>query len=118
MRSSSFAAPEPPSAWLADAPVGDPRPPLDADTGADVCIIGAGMTGLSSALALRADGLDVVLLDADTAGFGASGRNAGHVTPTIGKDLPTLARMYGAERVAGLIELQETAISHVERLIA
>jgi len=107
-----------PSAWLADAPVGELRPPLDADTGADVCIIGAGMTGLSSALALRAEGLDVVLLDAEMAGFGASGRNAGHVTPTVGKDLPTLARMYGAERVAALVELQETSISHVERLIA
>lgn len=105
------------SPWIAELPDVDPRHPVDFDTGADVCIIGAGLTGLCSALSLRAEGLDVVVLDAETAGFGASGRNAGHLTPTIGKDLPTLASMYGRERVRELVHLQETAISHVERLI-
>jgi len=103
------------SPWLAGAPeLGEP---LAGEISADVCIIGGGFTGLSSALALRREGLDVVVLEAEAIGFGASGRNAGHLTPTIGKDLPTLLRMYSRERVRGLLHLQEAAISHVERLI-
>jgi glycine/D-amino acid oxidase-like deaminating enzyme len=76
------------SAWT--APPDDLRPALEGDRTADVCVIGAGFTGLSAALALRRAGTEVVLLERDFAGFGASGRNAGHLTPTIGKDVPTL----------------------------
>jgi glycine/D-amino acid oxidase-like deaminating enzyme len=44
-----------------------------------------------------------VVIERAIAGFGASGRNAGHLTPTIGKDLPTLARFYGRERAEGCV---------------
>jgi glycine/D-amino acid oxidase-like deaminating enzyme len=107
-----------PSPWLAESPAPSPAEPLAGGAEADVAVVGAGYTGLSAALALRREGLSVAVLEAETAGFGASGRNAGHLTPTIGKDLPTLTRMYGRERVAALVRLQETAITHVERLIA
>ena len=50
-------------------------------------------------------------------GHGASGRNAGHLTPVIGKDLPTLALLF-RRRARPLIELVELAIAHVERTIA
>ena len=103
------------SPWMEDAPIAGE--PLSGEATTDVCVIGAGYTGLSSALALRREGLDVVVLEAEVVGFGASGRNAGHLTPTIGKDLPTLLRMYSRERVRALLHLQETAISYVERLI-
>lgn len=83
----------------------------------DVAVIGAGLTGLSSALALRRAGLEVALLESRFAGFGASGRNAGHLTPTIGKDLTTLQRVYGQERVRELVALAEHAVGHVERQI-
>ncbi len=58
-----------------------PRPALPASREADVCIVGAGYTGLWTAYALlRADpSLDVVVLDAEVAGYGASGRNGGAV---------------------------------------
>src|SRR5581483_3711072 len=57
------------------------RPPLDGTVEADVCIVGAGYTGLWTALELRrADpSLEVVVLEKETAGFGASGRNGGWV---------------------------------------
>ena len=103
------------SPWLAgEIELGEA---LSGEVSADVCVIGAGYTGLSSALALRREGLDVAVIEAEAVGFGASGRNAGHLTPTIGKDLPTLLRMYSRERVRALLQLQDTAISHVERLI-
>ena len=46
---------------------------------ADICIIGAGYTGLSSALHLALKGYSVIVLEAETIAFGASGRNGGHV---------------------------------------
>jgi gamma-glutamylputrescine oxidase len=105
-----------PSLWLDPPP--DPGPPLEGDVEADVVVIGAGYTGLWTALALRDRGADVVVLERDYAGFGASGRNAGHLTPTIGKDLPTLLRFYGRERAGALVRFAETAVGHVESAIS
>jgi glycine/D-amino acid oxidase-like deaminating enzyme len=92
--------------------------PLPGSIDADVVIVGAGYTGLSTALALREEGREAVVLEAETAGFGASGRNAGHLTPTIGKDIPTLLRLYGRRRTGALLNLAETGIRYVEGLIA
>jgi gamma-glutamylputrescine oxidase len=112
MDTESLAATSP---WLSGMPPA--APPLEGEREADVCVIGGGFAGLSCALALRAEGLDVVVLEAEVAGFGASGRNAGHLTPTIGKDLPTLCALYSEERVKGLVQLAATSIAHVEELI-
>lgn len=91
--------------------------PLSGDLDVDVAIVGAGFTGLSAAITLRAAGHSVVVLEAEHVGFGASGRNAGHLTPVIGKDLPTLAALF-RNRARALIELVELAVAHVERTIA
>ena len=71
------------SFWFAD--IGGPpapRPPLGGDRATDVCIIGAGYTGLWTALSLKTarPDLDVLVLDRAFAGFGASGRNGGWLT--------------------------------------
>ena len=68
-----------PSYYAASAQPLDEFAALDGDTSCDVCIIGAGFTGLSAALHLAETGHDVVLLDAHRAGWGASGRNGGQV---------------------------------------
>jgi glycine/D-amino acid oxidase-like deaminating enzyme len=95
----------------------DVQPTLVGETRADVAIIGGGYLGLSTALALRERGADVVLLEQQFCGFGASGRNAGHLTPTIGKDAATLRRFFGAERAARLMGFAERAVEHTERMI-
>jgi glycine/D-amino acid oxidase-like deaminating enzyme len=59
----------------------------------------------------------VAVIERESAGFGASGRNAGHLTPTIGKDLPSLLRVFGRQRARRLVALAERAIGHVEELI-
>jgi gamma-glutamylputrescine oxidase len=51
--------------------------PLAGRDTADVCVIGAGLAGLSAALELRARGMSVIVLEAKTVGWGASGRNGG-----------------------------------------
>src|SRR4051794_414841 len=106
----------PPSLWLDPPP--EPGAPLEGELKCDCVVIGAGYTGLSAALAMAEDGADVVVLERDYAGFGASGRNAGHLTPTIGKDLPTLLRLYGRERGGALVRFADTAVEHVEAAIA
>jgi gamma-glutamylputrescine oxidase len=103
------------SLWMEG--VGSVAAPLTGEIDADVAIIGAGFTGLSTAIALRAAGHSVVVLEQAHVGYGASGRNAGHLTPVIGKDLPTLALLF-RRRARPLIELVELAIGHVERTIA
>ncbi len=103
------------SFWMSSPP--PPGPALAGDLDADVAVVGAGYTGLSTALALRAEGLRVAVLEREFAGFGASGRNAGHLTPTIGKDLPTLLRLFGLERARALVALAEEGVACVEGLI-
>ncbi|MFI8977328.1 NAD(P)/FAD-dependent oxidoreductase [Nocardia asteroides] len=105
-----------PSIWT--DPAYRPSAALAEDLDTEVVIIGAGYTGLAAAVALRARGVRVVAIDAAAVGAGASGRNAGHLTPTIGKDLPTLSRLYGAERTRALVTLAERAVAHVEDAIA
>lgn len=94
----------------------DLQPPLRSHISASFAVIGAGYTGLSAALALKGAGADVVVVEREFAGFGASGRNAGHLTPTIGKDLPTLM-LFGKRRAAQLVRFADEAVRHVESLI-
>jgi len=103
------------SPWV-ETPV-DFQPALDQDLTADVVIVGAGYTGLSTALSLRAQGVDVVLLERDFTGAGASGRNAGHLTPTIGKDTPTLLRFFGRERASRLLAFADAAVEYTVETI-
>ena len=95
----------------------DLQGPLAADVATDVAIIGGGYTGLSAALALHRAGVGVTILERDFAGFGASGRNAGHLTPTIGKDLPTLLMLFGKRRAAQLVRFADDAVRGVEELM-
>lgn len=83
----------------------------------DVAVIGGGLTGLSTALALREAGLSVVLLERDVVGSGASGRNCGHVGSTIGKNLPTLRWQLGLERAQAAVTVLKRAIAHFEATI-
>ncbi|MEZ0053018.1 glycine/D-amino acid oxidase-like deaminating enzyme [Mycobacterium sp. MAA66] len=73
--------------------------PLRHDVSCDVCVIGAGYTGLWTAYFLKAaePTLDIHIVEADYAGAGASGHNDGFVTPTIGHNLSTLVRRFGEE---------------------
>ncbi|MGH6908228.1 MAG: NAD(P)/FAD-dependent oxidoreductase, partial [Aestuariivirga sp.] len=67
------------SYYAAVAPAPPSHPPLAGDIAVDVCIVGAGYTGLSAALELAGAGYKVVVLEARNAGYGASGRNGGQI---------------------------------------
>ena len=73
------------------------RPALAEAIEADVCIIGAGFTGLSTALHLAEAGFKVVLLEAARIGFGASGRNGGQLVNSYSRDIDVIEKNYGTE---------------------
>src|SRR5438876_7845600 len=78
----------PDSLWAAVTPKGPELPELSGSHAADVVIIGAGFTGLSTALHLRDAGVDVAIAEAMEPGWGASGRNNGQVIPTLSRPDP------------------------------
>lgn len=73
------------------------RPALQGDVQADVCVIGAGYTGLSTALFLAEAGMQVVVLEAVKVGFGASGRNGGQLVNSYSRDIDTVAQQVDAK---------------------
>ncbi len=70
------------SFWYADIGLPKPRPALTGDTLSDICIIGAGYTGLWTAYYLKSanPALKIIVVEKEFAGFGASGRNGGWLT--------------------------------------
>ncbi|MEJ8559875.1 FAD-binding oxidoreductase [Yoonia sp. GPGPB17] len=108
-----------PDSWyVASADIPAERPPLKGDVTVDVCIVGAGYTGLSAARHLARKGLDVVVLDAHRAGFGASGRNGGQVCSEYDYPQTTLIKKYGAGPARLLWDLAEEAKADLRDLCA
>lgn len=98
------------SLWFATAAAPIPTPPLNERLEAQVCIVGGGYTGLTTALELAQSGVSVVLLEAEEIGFGGSGRNAGHCTPTFHHhSIPQIRKLLGPARGERLIARQTGA---------
>src|SRR5258708_14781327 len=83
----------PPSLWAAVTPSGPDCPELVGTQAADVIVIGAGFTGLSTTLHLCEAGVDVAVVEAMEPGWGASGRQQGPGIPTLSRpDPPPIVR--------------------------
>ena len=107
-----------PDSWYADtARIPEPGPPLAGDTRCHVCVVGAGYTGLSAALALAAAGADVIVVEAQRAGFGASGRNGGQVGSGQRVDQITLEERLGRDHARALWDIAEAAKARVHALV-
>ena len=96
-----------------------PRAPLDGDEQVDVCIVGAGYTGLWTAYyLLQADpGLDVLVVEAETAGFGASGRNGGWVSALFPQSAELMARESGAAAAQAMRRAMRETVDEVGRVV-
>ena len=108
----------PPSWYAATANDKTPPSPLAGDVEADVCIVGAGYTGLSAALHLAERGYSVVVLEAERVGWGASGRNGGQLGLGQRKDQRSLEEMLGKEWAQRLWDLGLESNALVKDLIA
>lgn len=91
------------SYYAATANQAPERPALEGEVGCDVCVIGAGFTGLSTALHLAEKGYQVVVLEGSKVAWGASGRNGGQIVNGFNRDLDGIALRYGKDtaRVVG-----------------
>ncbi|ALZ85042.1 NAD(P)/FAD-dependent oxidoreductase [Pseudomonas oryzihabitans] len=82
-----------------------PYPRLEGSVESDVCIIGAGYTGLSTALFLLEHGFSVTVLEAARVGFGASGRNGGQIVNSYSRDIDAIERQLPAKQAQLLGEM-------------
>ena len=94
-----------PSYYAASANHSPPRPALCGAVDADVCIIGAGYTGLSAGLHLAESGYKVVVLEQARVGWGASGRNGGQIVHSYSRDIDVIEASYGKEIAKPLAEM-------------
>ena len=81
------------------------RPPLQGRHETDVCVIGAGYTGISTALFLLEQGFKVTVLEAVKVGFGASGRNGGQIVNSYSRDIDVIERSAGAQQARMMGEM-------------
>ncbi len=97
------------SYYVATAAPFAPAPRLEGEREADVCVIGAGLTGLSAALSAAERGLSVIVLEAGRVGWGASGRSGGQMIPGWRKGAFELIEKFGADDARGLFDLSMAA---------
>lgn len=97
--------PHAPSYYAATANHSPDRPPLAGAVQADICIIGAGYTGLSAGLHLAEAGFKVVILEQARVGWGASGRNGGQIVHSYSRDIDVIEQHFGQETAKPLGEM-------------
>lgn len=112
------------SLWLDQvAEAGDdltPRPPLAGDVDADVCIVGAGLTGLWTAhyLLERNPTLRIAIVEKQIAGFGASGRNGGWCSALFPASAAALERRHGRDAATAMRQAMIATVDEVGRAAA
>ncbi len=108
------------SFWYANTQMPARRAPLPGDREADACIVGGGFTGLWTAYYLKRarPKLDVVVLEREFAGFGASGRNGGWVSDRFAAKRSELAKSHGREGVLALQRAMQRTVDEVIEVCA
>lgn len=91
---------------------------LRSDYRCDVCVVGGGYTGVSAALHLAESGYDVILLEANRIGWGASGRNGGQLHSGQRKGQNELEKLFGRNRALELWQLAEESKTMVKSRIS
>ena len=103
------------SFWYRSIGLPQPRPALPGDLEADVCIVGAGFTGLWTAYYLKRQQPDlrIVVLEKEFAGFGASGRNGGWLSAELAGSRDAYASTHGRQGVIDLMRAMRDAVDEV-----
>ncbi|MGN6447100.1 MAG: NAD(P)/FAD-dependent oxidoreductase, partial [Brucella intermedia] len=94
------------------------RPTLEREITADVAVIGGGLAGLSAALQMARAGRKVAVLEAESIGFGASGRNGGFVSPGFATGGDAIAARAGGNVARTLHEMSIEGVEFVRQNIA
>jgi len=102
------------AATMVDAPT---RPSLSSDLDVDVCVIGGGLAGLTTAREVARNGWSVVLLEAGRLAANASGRNTGFVLPGFGADADKIVARVGFARAKDLWTLSQAGLDYVRKAV-
>lgn len=105
------------SYYAATREYSDAWPTLEGDQRCDVCVIGGGFTGVSTALNLAERGYKVILLESRRIGWGASGRNGGQAGGTPRHAVEELEENYGAEAARQHWDINQAALAEVKARI-
>lgn len=106
------------SYYAATARPWETSPSVAGDLECDVCVVGGGITGCSTALHLAERGYDVVLVEGNSIGWGASGRSGAQVIFGFARDIDRIARLVGAEDARRLWTLALEGVQLVKTLVA
>ena len=106
------------SPWLSSIDLVGPSPvsPLERDLTADVCVIGAGMAGLLTALELVQRGRSVIVLEREAVGTGDTSATTAHLTTMLDTRYFALASMHGSEATRLIATSHMRGIAHLERV--
>src|SRR5262245_40311646 len=91
---------------------------LSGDIAADVCIVGAGIAGMTTAYLLGQEGKTVVVLDQTSIGGGQTARTTAHLTNVVDDRYFELERLHGASGARLAAESHSAAISRIERVVS
>jgi gamma-glutamylputrescine oxidase len=95
-----------------------PRAPLTVDLDVDVCVIGGGLAGLTTAREVARRGWSVVVLEASRIAWNASGRNTGFVLPGFAQSPEIIVERVGLEHARALWALSKAGLDYVRQTIA
>lgn len=104
------------SLWTASKEIPSPAP-LTQDTSADVCVIGAGISGITTAYLLAKQGNSVVVLDDGSIGGGATGRTTAHLSTSLDDGYHEYERLHGAEGARLAASAAAAAIDRIEKAV-
>lgn len=105
------------SFFAATAELPPPRAPLVHDLDVDVCVIGAGLAGLTTAREVARRGWSVAVLEGQRIAWNASGRNTGFVLPGFGQDPASIVERVGMKRARALWALSQVGVDYVRATI-
>ena len=103
------------SYWMDTAPTAE-RPPLQGDARADVCVVGAGIAGLSVAYELAREGKDVLVVEARQPGAGETGRTTAHLANAMDDRFQELEKLVGEDGSRGAADSHGAAIARIEEI--
>src|SRR6185295_18451006 len=104
--------------WYTATMVPTARGPLTFDLNVDVCVIGAGLAGLTAAREIARRGWSVAVLETDRVAGNASGRNDGFVLPGFAESMERVISRVGIEHAKALWDLSEMGLRYVRTTIA
>jgi glycine/D-amino acid oxidase-like deaminating enzyme len=108
-----------PQSWYAaSSTLPTPRARLEGTVSAEICVIGGGLAGLTCALELARTGREVLLLEANRIGWGASGRNGGFVSAGFAERPTNIVRRVGLAEAQALFKLSVEGAEYVRARVA